>query len=160
MFKNVLIWTLGVLAVLFIAVQFIPLVGAKINPPVIAESTWDSPQTRALALNVCSDCHSNETAWPWYSNVAPVSWLVIDDTNKGREYLNFSEWNRPQEEAGEAAETVRDSSMSLPVYLIEHPEARLSEQEKALLVQGLQRTLGGELESFLNKTVSREGGEM
>lgn len=141
---------------LFVVIQFIPLAGAKTNPPVIAEPLWDSPHTRELAVRACYDCHSNETVWPWYSNVAPVSWLVINDTNEGREYLNFSEWNRPQEEAEDAAETVLDATMPLRVYLITHAEARLSGQEKAVLAQGLQQTLGGELEGTIDRESSSE----
>jgi len=144
--KKIALWIVSGVVALLIGIQFIPLAGVKTNPPVLAEPQWDSQETRALAVRACYDCHSNETIWPWYSNVAPVSWSIIRHTNEGRDYLNFSEWNRVQEEAEEAAETVLDGSMPLRVYLITHGDARLSEQEKTLLAQGLQRTLGGELE--------------
>ena len=62
----------------------------KTNPPVVSEPKWDSPQTRTLAKRACFDCHSNETVWPWYSNVPPISWLVVSDTVRGRASLNFS----------------------------------------------------------------------
>lgn len=127
---------------LFIVIQMIPLAGAKTNPPVIAEPSWDNPETRALAQRACYDCHSNETKWPWYSNIAPISWLVIHDTIEGRSKLNFSEWGIGKQEADEAAEAVEKGEMPLPIYLPLHPEARLTAVEKAQLIQGLVATFG------------------
>ncbi len=83
---------LGLLIVALVAVQFVPTGFSHSNPPVVAEPAWDSPATRALAVQACFDCHSNETEWPWYSRVAPMSWLVEADVKKGRAALNFSEW--------------------------------------------------------------------
>ena len=68
-------------------------------------------QTRALAQRACFDCHSNETKWPWYSTIAPVSWLVQRDVEEGRRGLNFSEWGRPHKEANEAASSVEKGEM-------------------------------------------------
>lgn len=122
--------------------QLVPYGRSHTNPPVRAEPSWDSPDTRALAVRACFDCHSNETAWPWYASVAPVSWLVQHDVDDGRTYLNFSEWDRPQEEAVEAAEVVREGEMPPSVYTRMHPEARLSAEEKYRLAAGLELTLG------------------
>ena len=66
--------------VLFGLIQLVPV--QRTNPPVVAEPPWDSPETRALAVRACFDCHSNETVWPWYAYVAPVSWLVAHDTDE------------------------------------------------------------------------------
>lgn len=129
------------LAALLVVIQLVPYGRDHANPPVTAEPAWDSPETRALAVAACFDCHSNETVWPWYSNVAPVSWLVQRDVDEGREKLNFSEWGRPQE-ADEAGETVREGEMPPRQYLITHPEARLSDVELATLAAGLDRSLG------------------
>jgi mono/diheme cytochrome c family protein len=127
----------------FLLIQLVPYGRDHTNPPVIQEPAWDNPQTRDLVMRACADCHSNTTVWPWYSNVAPVSWLVYRDVVEGREAFNFGEWNRPQ--AGdEAAEQVRKGEMPLPIYLPTHPEARLSAIEKEQLIQGLQATFGGE----------------
>jgi len=135
---------LGALAALVILIQVVPYGRAHQNPPVIQEPAWDSPATRALAVRACFDCHSNETVWPAYANVAPVSWLIQHDVDEGREHLNLSEWNRPQEDATEAAEQVRDGSMPPLQYLPMHPEARLTDAEREVLAQGLERTLGTE----------------
>lgn len=129
------------LLLLVILIQFIPYGRDHTNPAVVAEPAWDSPVTRDLAVRACFDCHSNETVWTWYSNVAPMSWLVQRHVDEGRNELNFSEWHLPQE-ADEAAETVRDGSMPTRDYLLTHPEARLSDQELLDLEAGLIATFG------------------
>lgn len=134
---------LGII-VLLVVIQLVPYGRQHTNPPVRAEPAWDSPRTRELAVRACFDCHSNETVWPWYSNVAPVSWLVQYDVDKGRRELNYSEWDRRQEEAGESAETVQKGSMPPAYYVWLHPEARLTAAERAELIAGLQATFGTE----------------
>jgi len=79
---------------------------------------------------------------PVYSRMAPVSWLVARDVQEGRAVLNFSEWQRPQEEAGEAAETVTEGEMPLRLYALMHARARLSDVERAAPARGLAATLG------------------
>jgi hypothetical protein len=127
---------------LFLLAQLVPYGRDHTNLPVLQEPQWDSPQTRLLVQRACFDCHSNETVWPWYSNIAPVSWLVQRDTQEGREKLNFSEWGRGEQEADEIFEVVKEGEMPLPVYLITHPEARLNAQEKQALLEGLLATFG------------------
>lgn len=129
------------LAVLALAIQLVPY-GRASNPTVVAEPAWDSPRTRDLARRACFDCHSNETHWPWYSRVAPVSWLVRHDVDEGRAQLNVSEWTRPSEEAGEAAGSVLSGEMPPKPYLLLHPTARLSAADRAALMEGLTRTFG------------------
>jgi mono/diheme cytochrome c family protein len=129
---------LGIAVVLAIAIQFAPTPVSRINPPVQAEPQWDSPATREMFYRACGDCHSNQTSWPWYSRVAPVSWLIASDVAEGRQRLNVSEWNRPQRGADEAAEVVAEGEMPLPIYLIMHPDARLSTAERQALALGLQ----------------------
>ncbi len=142
MLKKIIFWTGGILVALLVVIQFIPLAGAKTNPAVVAEPQWDNSRTKVLAQRACYDCHSNETKWPWYSNVAPVSWLVIYDTNEGRAVLNFSQWGQGKQEAGEAAETVQEGSMPPQIYLLTHAEAHLTTAEKTQLITGLQATFG------------------
>jgi mono/diheme cytochrome c family protein len=131
-----------VLVLAFVAIQFLPYGRDHVNPPVVAEPSWDSPETRALARQACFDCHSNETEWPAYSTVAPVSWLIQHDVSEGRAVLNFSEWQRPQEEAKEAAEEVREGEMPLAMYQLMHAHSRLSASDREQLARGLERTLG------------------
>lgn len=122
-------------------IQFVPYGRDHTNPPVVEEPAWDSAQTRDLAVAACFDCHSNETEWPWYSNIAPISWLLQRDVDEGREELNFSEWHTEQE-GDEAAETVRDGSMPPWQYPLTHPEARLSDADLDALEAGLAATFG------------------
>lgn len=136
----------GILAItlvaLFLVAQLLPVGAPRTNPAVTAEPPWDSPRTRELFFRACGDCHSNETRWPWYSRVAPASWLVAHDVAEAREHLNVSEWDRPQKDADEAAEEVRDGEMPLAIYLPLHPEARLDASTRAELVAGLVATFG------------------
>lgn len=134
----------GVLLFLFGLIQLLPVGAERTNPPVIAEPAWDSPRTRDLFVRTCADCHSNETRWPWYSKVAPASWLVAYDVAEGREHLNVSEWNRPQKDAHEAAAEVRDGEMPYRGYTLTHPEARLDDATKQELIAGLIATFGDE----------------
>ena len=120
------------------AIQLVPYGRGHTNPPVLAEPAWDSPQTRMLAVRACFDWHSNETVWPWYSNIAPLSWLVQRDVDEGRRKTNFSESNRPQKNARESAETVQKGTMP-PWY---YPWARLSPAERHELIQGLAVSVG------------------
>jgi mono/diheme cytochrome c family protein len=131
--------------VLFGLIQLVPYGRDHTNPPVTQEVKWDSARTRELALGACLDCHSNVTTWPWYSNVAPISWLVYADVQGGRETLNFSEWNRPQDaDPADIVEVVRDGSMPPWQYKPTHPAGRLSSAEKDELARGLERTLAAD----------------
>lgn len=135
------------LVVVFVLMQFIPYGRNHNNPPVVQEPAWTTPETRALAVRACFDCHSNETVWPWYSNIAPVSWLTQRDVDDGRQKLNFSDIINSGEEGHEAGETVLKGEMPPLQYLPTHPEARLTDTERQLLAQGLDLTLGGESQS-------------
>ncbi len=139
--KKIFWWAVGI----GIAIQFVPYGHDHENPPVVAEPQWDSPQTRETFMRACGDCHSNETKWPWYSNIAPISWFVTHHVEEGREHFNVSMWGHQKKNKGdEAAEEVREGDMPLKSYLILHPEARLSKEEKARFIEGLIRTFGEE----------------
>jgi mono/diheme cytochrome c family protein len=133
-------WTLVAGVVLLVVIQAVPYGRDHTNPPVRAEPNWDSPRTRQLAKDACFACHSNQTRWPWYASVAPVSWLTQNDVDEGRKILNFSEWDRAQA-SGEAAEAIRDGEMPPWQFKLLHPESRLSDSEKRQLIRGLEATL-------------------
>jgi mono/diheme cytochrome c family protein len=128
--------------VLFLVVQLYPYGRDHHNPPVTAEPPWDSQETRATFLRVCGDCHSNETDWPWYSHVAPVSWLVAHDVEDARSELNVSEWGREHHHGDEAAEELEEGEMPLWFYTPLHPETSLTDEEKEVFLRGLIATFG------------------
>ena len=136
--KRLLLW--AVLAAFLI--QFVPYGHAHTNPPVSGEPHWDSPQTAALVRRACYDCHSNETTWPWYSHVAPVSWLVQSDVGGARGRLNFTEWNRPQHDVNHIAAVVRSGHMPPWFFLPMHPEAHLTAGDRQALIAGAAKTFG------------------
>ena len=133
-------------ATVLVAIQLVPYGRAHDNPPVTQAVEWDSNRTEKLFDDACADCHSNETEWPWYSNVAPQSWLVQRDVDAGRDELNLSELNREQDEIKDLIEVVADDEMPPRRYTFLHPEARLSEAEKQRLIDGLASTFGDEVD--------------
>ena len=143
-FQRAIRFAVLALGVAVLLVQLVPYGRSHANPPVTQEPNWDSPRTQELAARACLDCHSNETKWPWYSNVAPVSWRIQNHVDEGRATLNLSRMDRPQEDAHEAAEAVSSGEMPPKDYLLAHPEARLTQAERAELARGLAATLGGE----------------
>ena len=143
MLKKIFRMALILLLVAFVAIQFVPYGPSSAeekNPSVRQEPKWDSPKTRELVVRACFDCHSNETKWPWYSKVAPASWLVWWDVREGRRALNFSEFDRKQKRADEASTEVMNDNMPLWYYLPLHPDAKLSDDEKLALIDGLDKT--------------------
>lgn len=134
------------LVVLVVAIQFIPYGRAHDNPPVVSEPAWDSTGTLELIAGACFDCHSNETRWPWYSNIAPFSWLIQQDVVEGRDELNFSTWD-DDGEVEDIAETILEGSMPPTRYSFLHPAARLTGAELDQLLTGLERTFGAQFEN-------------
>ena len=133
-------------AAVFVLIQFVPYGRAHDNPPVTQPVEWDSPRTEQLFDDACADCHSNQTEWPWYSNIAPQSWLVQRDVDAGREELNLSELDREQDEIKDLIEVIADDEMPPLRYTFLHPEARLGEAEKRALIDGIARIFGGEVD--------------
>ncbi|HEV2802384.1 MAG TPA: heme-binding domain-containing protein [Pyrinomonadaceae bacterium] len=132
--RRVLKFTALALAALFISVQFVR--PNRTNPPVeqgrtIEAHTRITPEVAQVFERACKDCHSNRTAWPWYTHVAPVSWYVADHVEHGRRNLNFSEWSTyDQEQAdwllGAICMTATRGSMPLDSYTRLHHAAKLS----------------------------------
>ncbi|MCA9750916.1 MAG: heme-binding domain-containing protein [Gemmatimonadetes bacterium] len=119
------------LVVLFAGIQFVPV--ERTNPPV-TQAIDAPPAVQAILDRSCADCHSNQTRWPWYSRVAPASWLVAKDVREGREKLNFSEFGdyperRQRHKVSEVLEEVEHGEMPLKPYLLIHRDAKVSEPE-------------------------------
>jgi hypothetical protein len=132
---------LPVTVVLFGAMQFVRPV--RTNPPSDRAASFASvakppAEVAAIVDRACSDCHSNRTVWPWYSGVAPVSWVIAGHVKEGRARLNLSEWNRYGPEMSqirqrEMCEEVRSGDMPLWQHKLAHPESRLTDKDVALL---------------------------
>lgn len=137
-------WFGVALIVVLVAIQLVPYGRRHTNPPVTQEPRWNQPRTRALAARACFDCHSNETAWPWYSRVAPLSWIVQHDVDEGRRALNYSEWDRGHGEARESAKSVREGEMPPWFYALPGTSAHLTSAERAELIAGFEATFGAD----------------
>jgi hypothetical protein len=145
-FGRLVKWGALAFCVAFIVIQFVPV--SHTNPPVQGDFR-SSTEVVSVLRRACYDCHSNETVWPWYSRVAPVSWLIAHDVNEGRAALNFSTWN--QLDAKKQAEAVKDSwkevaegEMPTWYYVALHPEARLSPNDQSVLRAWSGSAAGGE----------------
>ena len=123
------------LIVILIGIQFIPV--ERTNPPISMDISAPG-NVASILRNSCYDCHSNETVWPWYSKIAPVSFLVAGDVNKGRKHLNFSEWDKYETDKREKileeiVEEVEKENMPLPIYTFTHPNAKLDDHRIKLI---------------------------
>ena len=116
---------------------------ARTNPPTnpaatLMAMTHAPASVQSVLERSCRDCHSNDTHWPWYSNVAPVSWLVIDDVNHGRRHFNYSDWTQYDQDKipqllKDICEQTRKGEMPLSIYLWMHADARLNDQDVSTL---------------------------
>jgi cytochrome c551/c552 len=124
----------GAVALLALA-QLIPV--GHTNPPAAGEIDAP-PDVSAILHRACYDCHSNETVWPWYSHVAPVSWLVASDVSEGRENVNFSEWGKltaaqRTKKQRKAGHEVSGGDMPEWYYVPMHSRARLSDADRKVI---------------------------
>jgi len=134
-------WVVIVLICLLVLIQLKR--PARTNPLVDESQTIEAhtqmpPQVKDILDRSCRDCHSHKTEWPWYTNVAPVSWWITDHVNEGRKNLNLSEWgkldkDRQDKKLRQICDEVEDGAMPLSSYLPMHPKAKLSEQDKKTL---------------------------
>lgn len=138
---KIILYVFVVVVVLFVAIQFVPYGRDHTNPPATGEPQWDSPQTRSLAKRACFDCHSGETIWPWYSHVAPASWLVYKDVADGRAEFSFTNWDQGTKRARKLVEMITSGQMPPRQYLLLHPDARLTAAERQQLIAGLQKSV-------------------
>lgn len=147
--KRVLLGLLGVVVVFLVVAQLYrpERTNPQSDPSLAVQAKLSVGTEEARILNAaCNDCHSNQTQWPWYSQVAPISWLLVYDVNTGREALNFSEWGRypPDKQAKllkESCEEVREGQMPPGYYIPLHGAARLSAADKDRLCAWTQAGL-------------------
>lgn len=139
--KNLVWKVLGAAVVFFLLIQLIPFGHDHTNPPMVSEPNWSSPEARALVKQHCFQCHSNETEWPWYSNIAPGSWLIAMDVIEGRDEFNFSDWNNNPGELDEMVEKIQEGEMPPIQYWIFHPSSKMNDQQKQELINALQSSL-------------------
>ena len=136
--KIILVITL----LIIIGIQLIPIDKPETNDDKSKDLITNNniPEDIALMLKTsCYDCHSNQTVYPWYASVAPVSWLVIRDIKEGRKELNFSDWETysKMDKAkllNDILEEVEEAEMPMPIYFITHSDAKLSEQDRKALI--------------------------
>ena len=124
------------LGVVFLGIQLVPV--ERTNPPVTGEVPAPD-DVMAILQRSCWDCHSNETRWPWYSRVAPVSWLVAEDVEDGRRHANFSAWDGydakdSDEVLEEVIEVMEKAEMPIWQYTLVHGDAKLSADERERLI--------------------------
>ncbi len=128
-------WAIATLGVAAVAIQFVPV--DRTNPPVEG-AAFAPAEVESVLRRACYDCHSNETNWPWYSHVAPISWLTAHDVHEGRDALNFSTWSALDRKAqldaiGKSWEEVQDHDMPPWYYLPLHWNAHLSSEDRAVV---------------------------
>ena len=139
--RRVLNWIVIVLVCAFVVAQFWR--PARTNPAIDPTQAMQAhlqvtPHVAGILDRSCQDCHSNATRWPWYTNVTPVSWFIVDHVNEGRKHLNFSEWGKLQphqkeKKLQEICEEIEVGAMPLNTYTPLHPGSRLSPEDvKAL----------------------------
>lgn len=137
---KILVSIVVLLVVVAAAIQWVPV--ERSNPAVRAE-IQAPPAVLAVLKRSCYDCHSNETRWPWYAHVAPVSWMIARDVHEGREHVNFSEWSNVAEATRshlrrQIWREVEEGNMPLDHYVVLHPEAHLSQGDREVLQQWSQ----------------------
>ncbi len=138
-------------------IQFVPV--TRSNPPVVDGIVFTDPQALAIAKKACFDCHSNETVWPWYASVAPLSWWTIHHVDEGRAALNFSDiastiahstHHHDADAEGpvtganlaeHAHEHIENGEMPPAYYTLIHSDARLTDLEKKALIEGITQAL-------------------
>ncbi len=144
--NKILLAVIGLVLVGFIVIQFLPVgrltwtLQRNPNPPVEVQINWNSAEAERLARIACYDCHSNETIYPWYAQIAPVSWLVTRDVNRGRRAMNFSEDPASEYDMGDFRWHLFNN-MPPRVYRVMHPEANLTDDQRQQIYDALAAAL-------------------
>jgi hypothetical protein len=135
--RRPLLLTVGILAGAFVVLQLIPY-GHEHGAPATTKRAQLAGAAGRIAAGACMDCHSNATRWPWYTNVAPASLLVVNDVKGGRNRLNLSRWDQPQPDLNEIVRVVRGGGMPPIQYKLIHGDSRLSAAQRATLIAGFR----------------------
>ena len=124
---------------------------ARTNPPsdpakALTKRLAVPADVRSILDRSCRNCHSHDTTWPWYSNVAPISWNVISHVNDGRGSMNFSDWPEGPEEAGDLLDKIcketKKGNMPIPQYTWLHGEAKLTDADRKRLCDWSNKAAG------------------
>ena len=129
--------------------EFVPTMDPR-NPPVRYEIQWASDEADSIMRMVCYTCHSNETEYPIYAQIAPVSWIAAEHVNVGRQHLNFSEQPMDEISMGMLISYIQSDAMPPAAYRLTHPEANLSAAQKATLIDGIRATFNSQQSASLN----------
>ena len=135
--KRYFLYLVGAAIVFLLVIQLVPYGHDHTNPPVAKAAVYKDPRAAQMVTDSCGDCHSNLTKYPWYSNVAPMSWLLANHISEGRSKLNFSEWNKPQPPVEDLTEKINSGEMPGWQYELMHSNAKLSDADKKILIAGL-----------------------
>jgi Haem-binding domain len=147
------------LIIVIALIQFVPV--QRTNPVAPDPVVFADPQAEAIARRSCYDCHSNQTVWPWYANIAPVSWYVVHHVDEGRAAYNFSDvagmlanphaHHHPGEDPNapvtvdtlidHASDHISEGEMPPAYYTLIHRDAVLSDADKATLIAGIKQAL-------------------
>ncbi len=139
--KKTILYLAIAAVVVFGLIQLVPFGHDHTNPPTVSEPKWVNPEARALVKEHCFQCHSNETEWPWYSNIAPASWLIAMDVKEGRQQFNFSDWQANPGEVDEMVQEIQSGGMPPIQYWIFHPNSKMNDQQKQQLIQALEQSI-------------------
>lgn len=149
MIKKIALWIMLSLIIVLIAIQFVRPDRSNISEQVLKtdiSNTFNIPDSvYSILKNACYDCHSNNTNYPWYSNIQPVGWLLAQDIKEGKSQINFSEFGslskrRQTSKLQGIANQIKDGKMPLLAYRLMHKKAQLTEEQKALLINWSQAT--------------------
>ena len=141
--RRFLLLAAGILAGAFVLLQLIPY-GHDHGAPATTKRARLAPAAARIAAGACMDCHSNATRWPWYTNVAPASLLVVNDVKGGRDHLNLSRWDKPQPGIDEVVESIDGGGMPPAQYKLIHGDARLSAAQRRTLIAGFRALYAAE----------------
>ena len=153
--KRRMTWLVAAAVISFALIQVVPYGRSHANPPASDQVDFPDRESRQIFTSACADCHSDLTEWPWYSNIAPMSWLVQNHVDEGRSKFNVSEWGKPQPPLPEVIDQIRSGEMPPWNYSLIHRDANLSGSQEQRLINALKEIYSKQPPS----TLARESGD-